>query len=176
MDTLIVVLSVVLIFLIGAWLIAFIITERHGDTSASYPLFAVRDKIIDAVVFGGVARDNPYIEAMYENVNSILFHSNLVAGPERWDLAAEVGRHLEKHPEDVKDLRPWPKGGDPSQPLVPVMHELCQALDYLLTNHTGIVVQMHEASRLQRRLQKEKAKKLRDMVQSTPSFDDCALE
>ena len=133
----------------------------------------VRDSLIDAVVFKGVPRDDPYFEATYDNVCSILVHSNLLSGPDRWDLAERVGEYLANHPNKVRSLHPWPTEGMPPEHLLPVMKELSDALDYLLTRHIGFVVQMHASLRQQRKLQKEKANTLKDMVQSTPSFSEC---
>lgn len=97
-----------LIFLVGVLVIANAVTLRHGDPTATYQLYAVRDKLIEACVFEGVSRDNPWLDALYENVNSVLLHSNMLGGPPRWSLAVAVGRYQAAHPGDHKKLKPFP--------------------------------------------------------------------
>jgi hypothetical protein len=45
------------IFLLGVLAIAWAVTMRHGDPSATYQLYAIRDKLIGSSVFSGVAKD-----------------------------------------------------------------------------------------------------------------------
>jgi hypothetical protein len=42
---------VLTIFLLGVLVIALAVTMRHGDPSATYQLYAIRDKLIDSSVF-----------------------------------------------------------------------------------------------------------------------------
>jgi hypothetical protein len=138
---------------------------RHGDPSATYQLYAIRDKLIDSSVFKGVARDNPWLDALYENVNSILLHSNLLGGPDRWPLAVAVGHYQAAHPNTAKKLQPFPS--DQQQcpdALRALARELRTALEHLVNNHMGITLQMNAQEREQRRIQREKAKNLLQMM------------
>jgi len=167
MELLIFALGLILIYLIGTLFMAVGLSMRYGDPSACYKLFAVRDQLVDAVVFHGVDRNDPWLQAVYENVNSILVHSNLLSGPDRWPIAHHVGAYLGAHPEKGKRLRPVP-GYEPPRQLQPVLTELRSALDYLIKNHFGVMLFFSAQQREQRRIQKEKAKALREMMKRPP--------
>ena len=169
MSFLVIALFMCVIFLGGVLLIAIRLEFRYGDPSASYRLFAVRDKLIGAVAFDGVSRNDAWFQSLYENVNSILVQSNLVAGPERWSLASFLGRYLVEHPEAEKKLNQVPRY-DPPEQLKPVIAELNSALNHLLGNHFGIILQMSAQQRAKRRIQKEKARELRDMMNQRPTL------
>lgn len=156
---------VLAVFLMGVLLIAVLVTMNHGDPTATYQLYAIRDKLIDASVFGGIPRNNPWLEALYENVNSVLLHSNMLGGPERWSLAVAVGRYQASHPNSGKKLQPFPQDAeecpDEIRALVP---ELRNGLEHLARNHIGIYLQTNAQERWQRRIQREKAKNLLKMM------------
>jgi hypothetical protein len=153
------------IFLGGELIIVLAVTMRHGDPSATYKLYAVRDKLIEAAVFKGVERENPWLDALYENTNRVLLHSNLLGGPRGWSLAAAVGHYRANHPNTGKELQPFPASPeecpDAIRELAP---ELRAALEYLVCNHRGIGIQMNAQEREQRRIQRETARKLLQMM------------
>jgi hypothetical protein len=68
----------------------------------------VRDKLIEACVFKDVSREDPWLDALYENVNSVLLHSNMLGGPPHWSLAVAVWRYQAAHPGAHKTLMPFP--------------------------------------------------------------------
>ena len=153
------------IFLVGALVIAAAVTMRHGDPSATYQLYAIRDKLIDSSVFKGVARDNPWLDALYENVNKVLLHSNLLGGPERWPLAVAVGHYQAAHPNPGKTLQPFPGPQQQCPEALQVLApELKSALEHLVKNHMGITLQINAREREQRRIQREVAKNLLQMM------------
>jgi hypothetical protein len=163
------------IFLLGVVVIAFAITMRHGDPSATYKLYAIRDSLIDAAVFRGVERDNPWLDSLYENVNSILVHSNLLGGPDRWPFAVAVGHYQASHPNTGKKLRPLPEQSQECPEAIRTLApDLRQALEHLVSNHMGINLQMDANEREQRRIQREKAKSLLQMMRENDHCGDIA--
>jgi hypothetical protein len=148
----------------GVWVIGLIVTARYGDPSASYKLYAVRDKLVGAVVFEHVERTNPWLDALYDNVNSILVHSNILSGPRRWPLAVAAGEYMAKHPEEGKALRQLPEDSECPEALEGIEDELRDALTYLVKNHVGITLHFNARRRAERRLQKQKAKRFLDMI------------
>lgn len=160
-----------LIFLVGVLVIAYAVTLRHGDPSATYQLYAVRDNLIEASVFGGVPRDNPWLDALYENVISVLLHSNMLGGPPHWSLAVAVGRYQAAHPGAMRKLRPFPAdAGQCPQAIRAIIPNLKSALEHLSRNHMGIMLQMGSHEREQRRVQRQKAK---DLLQMMRGDDRC---
>jgi hypothetical protein len=153
------------IFLLGVLVITVIITMRHGDPSACYQLYTIRDRLIDASVFEGVPRDNPWLEALYENVNSILLHSNLLGGPKGWPVAVAVGHYQANNPSVGKKLLPLPKndGGCP-EAIRAIRPDLQAALRHLSCHHLGIYLQIDARERAEKRMQREKAKSLLQMI------------
>lgn len=159
------------VFLLGVLVIAFVVTMRHGDPSATYQLYAIRDKLIDSAVFKGVSRDNPWLDSLYENVNSVLLHSNLLGGPDRWSLAVAVGHYQASRPRTGKRLQPFPSGQQKCpQALQALAPELRTALEHLLKNHMGITLQMNAHEREQRRIQREMAKNLLQMMRDDARY------
>lgn len=152
------------IFMLGVLVIGVTVSMRHGDPSASYKLYAVRDKLVDAVIFRGVPRDDPWFDALYENVNSILMHSKLLSGPKRWPLAVAVGEYQAKYPKSGKPLRPLPEDGECPEAVKEIGCELREALKYLTRNHTGIVLQLNARKREEMRIQKDKAQRFLNMI------------
>lgn len=154
-----------LIFLVGVLVIAYAVTLRHGDPSATYQLYAVRDRLIEASVFEGVPRDNPWLDALYENVNSVLLHSNMLGGPPRWSLAVAVGRYQAARPGAIKMLMPLPADAEQCpQAIRSIAPNLKTALEHLSRNHMGVMLQMSSHEREQRRIQRQKAKDLLQMM------------
>ncbi|HEV2270298.1 MAG TPA: hypothetical protein VGR92_12625 [Steroidobacteraceae bacterium] len=160
-----------LIFLVGVLVIACAVTLRHGDPSATYQLYAVRDRLIEASVFEGVPRDNPWLNTLYENVNSVLLYSNMLGGPPHWSLAVAVGRYQAAHPGAVRELMPFPAdAGHCPQAVRAVAPNLKRALEHLSKNHMGVMLQMSSHEREQRRIQRQKA---RDLLQMMRGDDRC---
>jgi hypothetical protein len=126
------------IFLGGELIIVLAVTMRHGDPSATYKLHAVRDKLIEAVVFKGIDRENPWLDALYENTNRVLLHLKLQPFPNT----------SEECPVAIRELVP----------------ELRAALEYLVHNRMRIGIQMNAQKREHRRIQRETAKKLLQMM------------
>src|SRR5215469_16087979 len=146
-----------LIFLIGVLVIAYGVPLRHGDPSATYQLYAVRDELIGASVFEGVSRDNPWLDALYQNVNSVLLHSKLLGGPPRWSLAVALGRYQATHPGSMKKLVPFPSdAGQCPQAIRAIAPKMRAALEHLSKNHTGVMLHMSAHEREQRRIQRQK--------------------
>jgi hypothetical protein len=164
-------------FLLGVLFVAIGVTTRHGDPTATYRLYAVRDGLIEASVFRDVSRENPWLDTLYENVNSILLHSNLVGGPSGWPLAIAVGHQQARDPDFGKTLLPLPK--DPErcpEALRALGPPLLAALEHLTRNHIGIFLQMDSHEREQRCIQKEKARSLLKMMRDNPSCASACAE
>jgi len=161
--------SALFVFLVGVLLIAHGVTFRHGDPSAMYKLYAVRDGLIDACVFKGVPRNNRWLDVLYENVNSILVHSNLLGGPARWNIAIAVGHYQAKNPNVGRGLRPLPQHSDECPDAIRLLGpQLQSALQHLVDNHMGLFLQMDARERERRRIQREKAKDLLRMIRESP--------
>lgn len=153
------------IFLVGVLVIAYGVRLRHEDSSAAYGLYAVRDKLIEAAVFGGVPRENPWLDSLYENVNCVLLHSNMLGGPPRWSLAVALGRYQAARPGAVKKLMPLPADAGQCPPAIrAIAPNLKMALEHLSRNHVGVMLQMTSHEREQRRIQRQKAKDLLQMM------------
>lgn len=160
-------------FLFGVLVIALIIRIRHGDLSATHKLYAVRDDLISACVFAGVPRDNPWLETLYINVNSVLLHSNLLGGPRGWPLAVALGQVQASKFCDAKQLVPLPRNGEKCPTAILALEPaLRNALEHLSVHHLGLFLQVNAHNREQRRLQREKAKHLLEMINGR---DGCAL-
>lgn len=160
------------ILLGGQYIIVLAVTRRHGDPSATYKLNAVRDKLIEAAVFKGIERDNPWLDALYTNTNRVLLHSNLLGGPSGGSRATPVGHYRANHPNTGKELQPFPTSSeecpDAIRELVP---ELRAALEHLVRNRRGIGLQMNAQEREQKRLQRETAEKLLQMMPCDVRFE-----
>jgi hypothetical protein len=162
--------TVVAVFLLGVLVIAIGVTMRHGDPSATFKLYAVRDGLIDAVVFRGVPRDNPWLEVLYENVNRILFHSNLTSGPGRWLFAVAVGLAQASHQDRCSALLPLPADADCPAPIRALGPDLREALEHLARNHIGLILQVGARERRRRQNQQMKARHLLRMMRENDSY------
>lgn len=160
-------LGVLAVFLIGSFLIAGILRLKYGDSSASYGLFAVRDDLIAAVVFKGVKREDPWLDALYRGVNALLWHSHFVAGPgEGWARADWIGKHLAEEPN--RSARGWelPMDVPPPEVLVPIVNRLMNELDRMVHAHAGIRIQMTSQARRKLQIQRARAAELRRTLDS----------
>ncbi len=126
------------IFLGGELIIVLAVTRRHGDPSATHKLRVVLDKLIAAAVFKGIDRDNPWLDALYENTNRVLLPSKLQPFPTT----------SEECPAAIRELVP----------------ELRAALEHLVRKHRGIGIQVNARKREQSRIQRETAKHLLRMM------------
>lgn len=164
------------IFLLGSLCIALGVTMRHGDPSATYKLYAVRDSLIEASVFKGVPREDPWLESLYDNVNSVLLHSNLLSGPSGWPLAVAVGHYQAANPDRGKRLRPLPQGSDRCPAHIRALGpSLRQALEHLTRHHLGWYLQMNTRERERSRVQQEKARMLLAMIQACRGADEALV-
>lgn len=147
------------VYMAGLLVVAIGVTTRHGDPSATYRLYSIRDQLIAAVVFKGVDRDNPWLIALYENVNRVLLHSNLLGGPAGWSRAASAGPSS-GNPAG-RSLQPFPPDSEtcPEQ-LRALTPELRAALEHLLRNHLGFGIYLSAQEKMLRRTQRESAKAL----------------
>jgi len=154
------------VYMAGLLIVAIGVTARHGDPSATYRLYSIRDQLIAAVVFNGVDRENPWLVALYENVNRVLLHSNLLGGPSGWSRAAEVG-HSRGNSPGKSTLQPFPPDSEacPEQ-LRALTPELRAALEHLLRNHLGFGIYLSAREKIRRRSQQESAKALLRMMSS----------
>jgi hypothetical protein len=152
---------VVAVLLAGVLLIAIRLTMRHGDPRATYELCAVRDKLIGACVFKGVSRDDPWLETLYQNVNSVLLHSHLPGGLQGGALASAAGQ-CERG--SMQSLIPLPDNETCPAAICELHHDLQNALEHLSRIHLRSYLQMSSRERAEKRIQREKAKHLLEMV------------
>lgn len=163
-----------LLFLVGVFFIAKVVTWRHGDSTATYQLYAVRDKLIEACVFKDVSRDDPWLDALYENVNTVLLHSNMLGGPPHWSLAVALGRYQAAHPGARKALIPLPVDQEKCpEAISAIAPALKKALEHLSVNHMGLMLQMSAHEREQRRIQRQKARALLQMMRGAADRCGC---
>lgn len=160
------------VFLFGVFVIASIVATRHGDPSACYRVYAVRDCLIHAVVFQGVPRDDPWLDSVYENVTSVLIHSSLLGGPRGWPRAVAVGHYQAAHPNSGKKLKPFPASFESCpEPVRALGGELRSALEHLVSNHLGLSLQIDAKEREHRRIQREKARNLLAMMKENAGYE-----
>jgi len=163
-------LMVLAIFLLAVLGAAWMISVRFADSSASYPLFAVRDRIIDAVVFKGVGRDDPWVDYLYDSVNVILAFTNLLKGPEAgWARGRQLGRVIARLEEAGQAAVLPPPGHDPPPVLEPIVQEFSQALKHLEVRHTGVRIMRSTAAREWSRVQRRKAREMRRALRDAHS-------
>jgi uncharacterized membrane protein len=127
-------------FLFGTLVTAVGVTMRHRDSSATYKLDAVRDRLISTCVFDGIPRDNQWLETLYSNVSSVLL-------------------------QDARKLCPLPEGEKCPPELCALQPELRDALEHLLRHHKGSFLRMSSPARQQRRRQLEQARNLLEMIE-----------
>jgi hypothetical protein len=137
----------------------------HDDPPSMYQLYALRDRLVRLVIDRAISRDDPYFEAVYQNVNILLKGCRLLSGPDGWRVAQAHGRRLAHEYPFPPHLAHFPPGALP-QALEPVLRELRDALEHLIRNHYGIWVFLHEKRRELARLQKEQAKQFLRMMPS----------
>lgn len=127
---------VLTLFLAGVLVIAIAVSMRYP--TAPYKLHAVRDKLLNACVFDGVRTDDPWLAALYENVDSVLLRARkLTPLPD-----------VEKCPPAIRVL----------------LTDLRSALKCLCRHQMGLYLGMNAHERAQRRLQRKTAKSLLEMI------------
>lgn len=131
--------AVLAIFLLGALVTTVGITMRHRDSSATYKLDAVRDRLVGTCVFDGVPRDNQWLETLYSNLSSILL-------------------------KDERELTPLPESEKCPPEICALQPDLRDALEDVLRHYTRqFLGNPHQ--RRQKRLQRERAKSLLEMIE-----------
>ena len=131
--------SALAIFLFGGVITAAGVTMRHRDSSATYKLDAVRDRLVSACVFDGVPRNDRWLETLYSNVSSILL-------------------------KDARKLTPLPESEKCPPEIWALQPDLRDALEDLLRRHTRLFLG-NPSERKQKRLQREKAKNFLEMIE-----------
>jgi hypothetical protein len=159
MTLLLFALGVLAVFLFGVLIISTAMWIRHDDTCAAYPLYAVRDGVIDAVVFKGLSRQDPWVESVYDSVTQLLRNSQMVAGPgDGWNRADRIGSLLAQNPSWGAPVIPeFPKDRPPPESLLPVLNQLQVALKHLLKCHYGLRLQFKAIRRHRDRIERAKA-------------------
>lgn len=171
MTSVVLVLIAIAIMLGGTLILAFCLHLLYGDTSASYKLFAVRDKLIRLDIAGEINPDDPWFKHTYEQVNALLQCSYMLSRARGWVVAGQAGRRFAERRFRVRtkaaqgnDHRVEAPVSKPPEPLVPVLEELEIALDRLLDTHMGWIILVNSATRQYRKLYKQKAKELDDAI------------
>ena len=165
MSLLLFVLLVIALTTCGTLVLAAAISYKYGDSTASYPLFAIRDELISAAALEGVPRDDPWLHAAYQSVNAILVHSNAISGPgQGWRRAAMWGSLMGAKPHLVRSLPAFPTHGAPPVALQPIFEHLDKALRHLLRNHSGLTIQLSATRREEARIQRQKARELQQSL------------
>jgi len=158
-------LSVLAVFGLGTLVIAVVLHVKHNDTRAAYPLFAVRDALIESVVFKEVPRNDPWVESLYEGLNGVLKNSNLVAGPDGgWERATYMGVRIARNPSCARHFPEFPDSVAPPEQLAPVLEQLGKAIEQFIQNHHGIKLQWNTAARVKAQEQRRRAEALRAQV------------
>lgn len=131
--------SVLAIFLFGGLITAVAVRMKHRESSATYKLDAVRDRLVSLCVFDGVPKDNRWLEILYSNVSSILL-------------------------KDARKLAPLPESEKCPPEICVLQPDLRDALEEVLRHQTRLSLgNPHE--RRQKQLQREQAKSLLAMLE-----------
>jgi hypothetical protein len=126
------------ILLCGMLLIALVLTRLHRHPSADYELCSTRGKLIDTCIFEGVPRENPWLETLYANINSVLLYpeQNLIPLPD------------DEPPPAIRALQP----------------SLRDALQRFSRHRLGSYLQRGRRAKYPNRLQREKARQFLEMI------------
>jgi len=161
-------LVVIAVFLLFTLLAAVTLSLQYGDSTASYHLFRVRDKAIDAVVFGNVERDDPWFEYLYSGLDSILTCCNAVKGPEQgWKVGKVFGRKLAQ-----REIRPHrshlpPSDIEPSPELIQLFRDFDAGLKKVTQRHMGLLVARNAYRREREKIQRDQAKAMRESLRKS---------
>jgi len=142
----------------GLLAMALAIDVIHGDDSATYKLFAIRDRVMGSVVFEGVERHNPWVDWMYGGLTMLLACSHVFCGPRRWSLASMIGAKLGTM-GDQRGAFPPPNTPVPEK-LLPVLKDFQAALEHLMRHHIGWKVLLSSRLKAQRKEQRKRAEEM----------------
>ena len=138
MEILILGFAVIAVFFFAVLILAMVLSVKYGDSSAAYPLFAVRDNAIDRVVFADVDRTDPWFEFVYSSTNAILRYCNLVNGPGHgWAIGSLIGKKFANDEIKASEKICVPSDVPVPEALIPLLREFSQALDYMTDRHHG---------------------------------------
>jgi hypothetical protein len=169
MAFLIFALTCLCVFMMALLIAAAVLHFRSSDTSSLYGLYAARDALIGAVVFGGVNRDDPWFSNLYGRTNRILRGMSCITGPQKWKHAIEAGQisGANGQPEAQERL---PSCTAPPPQFDPIIQQIEAGLDLLLATHVGwhlfCSAEARSKVKLQRRHAREFKKALRDAALS----------
>lgn len=138
---------------------ALIFRAIHADLPSIYKLFALRDKLVRLVIEGKIDRHEPHFDALYTNVTLLLESSRSISGPHGWHVAEAQGKYL-AHDPGVARTPAVPPDRTMPESLLPVIEELRAALEHLIDNHLGVLVQLNSHRREAARIQRAQAKAL----------------
>ena len=174
MEILILGLVVIAIFLIAVLVLASILSMKYGDSSAAYPLYAVRDNAIDKVVFSDVDRSDPWFDFVYSSTNAILRYCNLVNGPGHgWAVGSLIGKKFANEDIGQSDKTCVPSSDVPvPEALVPLLREFSQALDHMVDKHQGHRISITSEKR---EIDRQRKAKVREIKRSLASIDSSSL-
>lgn len=171
MTAVLFVLFATALLLLGFLAIAVILSVAYGDSSASYRLFAVRDKLIRLDIAGEIDSDDPWFEHTYHQVNDLLQCSYMLSGARGWLVADEAGKRFAERRFRARAMADGEADQEvdrlntrPPEALLPALEELDEALDQLLNTHMGWVFLLNSASRQYRKMYKQRARKLDDTI------------
>jgi hypothetical protein len=150
-------------FMAGLLVQALVFRVTHADSMATYKLFAVRDKLIRLVVLGQVQRDEPHLDRLYRDLNTLLHSSRGISGPDGWPRATARGRDL-AHAAGVSQKPMRMRIEDFPESLRPLTMELRTALQHLLRNHHGVYLQIDAGRREAEKVRRARAKALLDCM------------
>jgi hypothetical protein len=151
------------IFMAGLLIEALLFRAIHADPPSMYRLFAVRDKLIRAVIEGKIERHEPHFAALYRNVNILIAGCRRLSGPDGWSLAEIDGKHLAHNPAEYVELAELPHESIPTS-LEPIIEQLRGALEHIVDHHFGLNLLINANRRESARIQKARAKALLKMM------------
>lgn len=139
---------------------ALLLQIRQHDRAAAYPLFAIRDRIVAAVVFDGVSRDDPWVQASYGHCVSLLRGCAILDGPKGWARASAIGRHIAKSASQAQSRAAFPVHEPIPEPLRPVLEDFRGVIESVSKQHIGVGVLYGSEARERRQKQVEEARAL----------------
>jgi hypothetical protein len=157
------------VFMAGLLIEALIFRAMHADPPSMYRLFAVRDRLIRAVIEGKIKRHEPHFSALYRNVNILIAGCRRFNGPNGWSLAEIDGRHLAHSLGQRIELSGIPRGSVPAS-LEPIILQLRGALEHIVDHHFGLNVLIDANRRESARIQQARAKALLKMMPDNPAL------
>lgn len=167
MEILILGLAVIAVFFFAVLIMALVLSMKYGDSSAAYPLFAVRDNAIDRVVFQDVDRTDPWFEFIYSSTNAILRYCNLVNGPGHgWAIGSLIGKKFASNEIQSSEKISVPSDVPVPEALLPLLQEFSQALDHVIDKHQGHRISMTSERREINRRRKAEVREIKRSLDS----------